>query len=139
VAFPTETVYGLGADARNEQAVSRVFELKGRPPTNPLIVHVADEAMARTVTTDWPREASLLAAKFWPGPLTLLLPRTPSIPPIVTAGSPLVGVRCPDHHLTLSLLTAFGGPLVGPSANPSGGVSPTQAAHGSGAFNPGDV
>jgi L-threonylcarbamoyladenylate synthase len=129
VAFPTETVYGLGADALNEAAVRRVFALKGRPETNPLIVHVADEAGARAVAADWPAEASRLARRVWPGPLTIVVPRSPRLPPIVTAGGPTVGVRCPDHHLTLALLEAFGGPLVGPSANPSGRVSPTTAEH----------
>ncbi|MEX2080975.1 MAG: L-threonylcarbamoyladenylate synthase, partial [Dehalococcoidia bacterium] len=141
VAFPTETVYGLGADAFNEQAVARVFALKGRPAGNPLIVHVADEAMAQRVTGGggWPPEAFLLAAAFWPGPLTILLPRSPLIPAIVTAGSPFVGVRCPDHRLTLSLLAAFGGPLVGPSANPSGRVSPTRPEHVAESFTPDEV
>jgi L-threonylcarbamoyladenylate synthase len=129
VAFPTETVYGLGADALNERAVARVFELKGRPANNPLIVHVSGEAMARRVVSQWPEAAARLARKFWPGPLTLVLPKAPEVPSAVTAGGPTVGVRCPDHHVTLSLLEAFGGPLVGPSANRSGRVSPTTSAH----------
>jgi L-threonylcarbamoyladenylate synthase len=139
VAFPTETVYGLGADAFNERAVARIYALKGRPAHNPLIVHVADEDSARRVTAVWPEDASRLARRFWPGPLTLVLPRSPRLPAIVTAGGPNVGVRCPDHHLTLALLAAFGGPLVGPSANPSGGVSPTTAPHVAAAFAPEDV
>lgn len=129
VAFPTETVYGLGADALNPAAVARVFALKGRPAANPLIVHVSGEAMARRVTSAWPEAAALLARAFWPGPLTLVLPKAARVPDAVTAGGPTVGVRCPDHHVTLALLEAFGGPLVGPSANPSGRVSPTTAAH----------
>ncbi len=129
VAFPTETVYGLGADALNASAVRRVFQVKGRPATNPLIVHVADTAMARQVTAEWPEEAEILARAFWPGPLTLVLPRRPDLPSEVTAGGDLVAVRCPDHPVTLELLRRFGRPLVGPSANRSGQVSPTTAAH----------
>jgi L-threonylcarbamoyladenylate synthase len=129
VAFPTETVYGLGADALNEDAVRLVFDTKGRPATNPLIVHVDSAAMARTVVSHWPPEAEALARTFWPGPLSLVLPKAPRVPALVTAGGPNVAVRCPDHPTALALLTAFGGPLVGPSANPSGRVSPTTAAH----------
>src|SRR5262245_53340115 len=131
VAFPTETVYGLGADALSERAVARVFELKGRPGNNPLIVHVASAAMARDVVAPgaWGREAELLSTAFWPGPLSIVLPRSAAVPANVTAGGPNVAVRCPDHPTTLALLEAFGGPLVGPSANPSGRVSPTTAAH----------
>jgi L-threonylcarbamoyladenylate synthase len=139
VAFPTETVYGLGADAFNAAAVGRVFELKGRPANNPLIVHVSGEEMARQVAGVWPRQASQLAGVFWPGPLTIVLPRGPRVPDIVTAGGPTVGVRCPDHPITLALLEAFGGPLVGPSANPSGRVSPTTAEHVREAFTPEQV
>lgn len=129
VAFPTETVYGLGADALDPGAVAKVFTLKGRPANNPLIVHVAGEAMARTVVSRWTPEAAALAKALWPGPLTIVLPRTAGVPDIVTAGGTTVGVRCPAHHITLSLLEAFGRPLVGPSANPSGRVSPTAAEH----------
>ncbi len=128
VAFPTETVYGLGADAFNAAAVERVFSLKGRPATNPLIVHVSSEAMARTVVAEWTSDAATLARAFWPGPLTIVLPKADRVPGIVTAGGATVGVRCPDHHITLSLIEAFG-PLVGPSANSSGRISPTTAAH----------
>lgn len=128
-AFPTETVYGLGADARSEPAVRRVFEVKGRPAHNPLIVHVAGEEMARAVAGAWPPEAARLAAAFWPGPLSIIVPRGPGIPDLVTAGGPTMALRCPDHPITLALLHAFGGPLVGPSANPSGRVSPTTAQH----------
>lgn len=129
VAFPTETVYGLGADALSPQAVARVFAVKGRPAHNPLIVHVADPAMAGQVVRHWPPQAEELARRFWPGPLTLVLPRAEGVPEAVTAGGDLVAVRCPDHPLTLELLRRFGRPLVGPSANRSGSVSPTTAEH----------
>ncbi|MGD9689603.1 MAG: L-threonylcarbamoyladenylate synthase [Phycisphaerales bacterium] len=139
VAFPTETVYGLGADAWNAAAVARVFALKGRPASNPLIVHVSGPDMARQVASSWPDWAETLARAFWPGPLTLVLPaRTRSgadaaargpLPPAVTAGGPTVAVRSPDHPAALALLYALGGPLVGPSANRSGRVSPTCAEH----------
>ncbi|MCC6952261.1 MAG: threonylcarbamoyl-AMP synthase [Phycisphaerales bacterium] len=129
VAFPTETVYGLGADALSEPAVARVFELKGRPANNPLIVHVATADAARDLSTSWDSRAQALARAFWPGPLSIVVPRSRLIPPIVTAGSPNVAFRCPDHPAALALLTAFAGPLVGPSANRSGGVSPTTSAH----------
>ncbi len=129
VAFPTETVYGLGADAFSDAAVEAVFRLKGRPNRNPLIVHAADIAMARTAVSSWPDEAQALAERFWPGPLTLVVPKADIVPPRVTAGASTVAVRCPDHPLTAALLHAFGRPLVGPSANPSGRVSPTAADH----------
>jgi L-threonylcarbamoyladenylate synthase len=129
VGFPTETVYGLGADALNPAVVARVFALKGRPATNPLIVHVADEAMARSVASAWPEEARRLGAAFWPGPLTIVVPRGALVPEAVTAGGPTVAVRVPNHSVALALLRAFGGPIVGPSANPSGRVSPTTALH----------
>lgn len=132
VAFPTETVYGLGADAFNESAVRAVFEIKGRPPINPLIVHVSGPEMARRVVADWPDRADALAREFWPGPLTIVLPRAKGrvgLPAVITAGGPNVAVRCPDHPVALALLFEFGAPLVGPSANPSGTVSPTTAAH----------
>ncbi len=129
VAFPTETVYGLGADALNPDAVARVFAAKGRPSTNPLIVHVADSAMAQTLASTWPAIADRLAAAFWPGPLTLVLPKAAHIPAPVTAGGPTVAIRAPDHPIALELLRRFGGPLVGPSANRSGRVSPTCAQH----------
>lgn len=129
VAFPTETVYGLGADALNEAAVGRVFALKGRPAHNPLIVHIADAAGARRLVACWPPEAEVLAERYWPGPLTIVLPRSALIPDLVTGGGETVALRAPDHPLALALLRAFGGPLVGPSANPSGFISPTTAAH----------
>lgn len=134
VAFPTETVYGLGADALRPEAVAAVFALKGRPAANPLIVHVADSGMARSVAGGWPEAAARLADAFWPGPLTIVVTRGPGIPDAVTAGGTTVAVRVPDHPVALALLRAFGGPLVGPSANPSGRISPTTAAHVSEAF-----
>jgi L-threonylcarbamoyladenylate synthase len=129
VAFPTETVYGLGADATNPRAVERVFRIKGRPSTNPLIVHVADENVAKRYARSWPLAASRLVARFWPGPLTLVLPKHESIVPQVTAGLDTVGLRAPNHPLALELLGAFDGPLAGPSANRSSHLSPTAAQH----------
>jgi L-threonylcarbamoyladenylate synthase len=139
VAFPTETVYGLGANALDTSAVEAVFLAKGRPAANPLIVHVSDEEMARRVCASWPREASLLAEQFWPGPLTLVLPKAAAVPPIVTAGGDTVAVRCPSHPLTLALIDTFGSPLVGPSANRSGHVSPTSADHVRDSFDEAEV
>ncbi len=134
VAFPTETVYGLGADALNPDAVAHVFRLKGRPANNPLIVHVSGPAMAREVVAEWTPDADRLADAFWPGPLSIVLPKADRVPDIVTAGGPTIAVRCPDHPLTLALLEVFNGPLVGPSANPSGFISPTTADHVRAAF-----
>lgn len=130
VAFPTETVYGLGADARDGRAVARIFEAKGRPRFNPLIAHLADLDSARRVARFTP-DAERLADAFWPGPLTLVLEARPEagLSPLVTAGLPTVGVRVPAHPLAQALLAAFGGPVAGPSANPSGRVSPTRAEH----------
>lgn len=130
VAFPTETVYGLGADARDDRAVARVFAAKGRPAFNPLIVHVADMDLARSVARFGAR-AERLADAFWPGPLTLVLPLRPEagISPLATAGLGTVAVRMPAHPVARALLAAFGGPVVGPSANPSGRVSPTRTEH----------
>lgn len=129
VAFPTETVYGLGADATNAQAIRRIFAAKGRPATNPLIVHVFDAESARRYAARWPEAADALAAKFWPGPLTLVLPKREAIVDEATAGRESVGLRAPDHPLALELLRAFDGPLAGPSANRSNRVSPTTAEH----------
>ena len=130
VAFPTETVYGLGADATDDRAVARVFEAKGRPRFNPLIVHVPDAAAARRLAVLGP-EAERLAAAFWPGPLTLVLPLRPEagIAPLATADLPTVALRVPAHPLAQALLAAAVRPLAAPSANPSGRVSPTRAAH----------
>lgn len=130
VAFPTETVYGLGGDAMSDLAVARIFEAKGRPRFNPLIVHVPDLAMAeRFAVLD--ARAREVAARFWPGPLTLVLPLRPGagLSALVTADLATVAVRLPAHPAALALLRAFGGPLAAPSANPSGLVSPTRAAH----------
>jgi L-threonylcarbamoyladenylate synthase len=129
VAFPTETVYGLGADATSDPAVRKIFAAKGRPATNPLIVHVADIDVAKRYTTDWSPAAQTLAATYWPGPLTLVLPKTRDIPDVVTAGKQTVGLRAPDHPLALELLRAFDGPIAAPSANRSNRVSPTTAQH----------
>jgi L-threonylcarbamoyladenylate synthase len=129
VAFPTETVYGLGAHALDQAAVLRVFEAKGRPSYNPLIVHVTDAAGARRLVRAWPRTADQLAAAFWPGPLTLVLPRADNVPDVVTAGLPQVAVRVPAHPVALALLRAARLPVVAPSANPSSAISPTTAAH----------
>jgi L-threonylcarbamoyladenylate synthase len=129
VAFPTETVYGLGADAFNARAVARVFEVKARPSFDPLIVHLADAGeRGRVAATDDPR-AAVLAARFWPGPLTLVLPRRPEVPDLVTAGLDTVGVRVPAHPAARALIAAAGTPVAAPSANPFGYVSPTTAAH----------
>jgi L-threonylcarbamoyladenylate synthase len=129
VAFPTETVYGLGADAGDPGAVAAIFRAKKRPATNPLIVHVADAGAAMQLVADWPESAARLAGQFWPGPLTLVLPRGPRIPDVVTAGGPTVAVRVPAHPVALALLRAAGVPVAAPSANPSGYVSPTRAEH----------
>lgn len=130
VAFPTETVYGLGADAGNDRAVAKVYEAKGRPSFNPLIAHVADVEAAEALAV-FGEEARLLAAAFWPGPLTLVLPIREGalLSPLVTAGLPTVAVRVPAHPLARELLAAFGGPVAAPSANPSGRVSPTTREH----------
>lgn len=130
VAFPTETVYGLGADARDERAVARIFAAKGRPLHNPLIVHVSDLGAAQALAEVSP-VADALARRFWPGPLTLVLPLRPGarLAERVTAGLGTVALRVPAHSLARRLLDAFGGPLAAPSANPSGRVSPTCRAH----------
>jgi L-threonylcarbamoyladenylate synthase len=129
VAFPTETVYGLGADATNAQAVARIFAAKGRPATNPLIVHVADENAARRYAASWPAKAKKLAGLFWPGPLTLVVPRASCVAPAVGAGRDTVGLRSPDHPLAAELIRAFGGAIAAPSANRSNRISPTTAEH----------
>ncbi|WP_299691415.1 L-threonylcarbamoyladenylate synthase [uncultured Tateyamaria sp.] len=130
VAFPTETVYGLGGDARNPQAVARIFEAKGRPSFNPLIVHVPNMAAAERIAV-FDDTARALADAFWPGPFTMVLPLAPDhgIASLVTAELDTVAVRVPAHPVAQALLAAFGGPLAAPSANPSGQISPTTAAH----------
>ncbi len=127
VAFPTETVYGLGADARNPRAVARVFEIKARPRFDPLIVHAATLGAALRQARDVPEEARVLAERFWPGPLTLVLPKDPGVPDIVTSGLDTVALRVPDHPMALALLRASGTPIAAPSANPFGRISPTRA------------
>lgn len=129
VAFPTETVYGLGANALDEKAVARIYEVKERPFASPLIVHVADEAMARSVTAEWPPMAELLATRFWPGPLTLVLKKAPIISDLVTASLDSVGVRVPSHPVALELIRRAGVPIAAPSANRFGEISPTSAGH----------
>jgi L-threonylcarbamoyladenylate synthase len=129
VAFATETVYGLGADAINPKAVARIFKAKGRPSTNPLIVHVADKADALACVSGWPIRADRLTDRFWPGPLTLVLPRSLIIPALVTAGEKTVGVRVPRPNVARALIRAVGRPIAAPSANRSTGISPTVARH----------
>jgi L-threonylcarbamoyladenylate synthase len=129
VAFPTETVYGLGADARDADAVAKIFAAKGRPASNPLIVHVPDADAARALASDWTDAAGRLAAAFWPGPLTLVVARAAVIPDIVTAGGGTVGLRVPSHPVARELLARAGVPVAAPSANRSEEVSPTTAAH----------
>jgi L-threonylcarbamoyladenylate synthase len=129
VAFPTETVYGLGADAFNARACAQIFAIKQRPSFDPLIVHLSGLDALTQVAATVPPLALELAKRFWPGPLTLVLPRHANIPDIVSAGLPTVAVRVPDHPVALALLQASGTPLAAPSANPFGRLSPTEAAH----------
>ncbi len=129
VAVPTETVYGLAGNALSEQAVLKIFEAKNRPSFNPLIVHAGSTAQLHGLVTHMPPKAALLASRFMPGPFTLLLPKHPLIPDLVTAGSDLVALRIPDHPLTLALLQQLEFPLAAPSANPFGYISPTTAHH----------
>ncbi|MGE5194536.1 MAG: L-threonylcarbamoyladenylate synthase [Deltaproteobacteria bacterium] len=129
VAFPTETVYGLGAHALDERAVARVFEVKGRPRFDPLIVHIADVDWVARLAEWFPPQARDLAERFWPGPLTLVVSKKPIVPDLVTAGSPTVALRIPDHPLAEELLRAADLPLAAPSANPFGRISPTTAEH----------
>ncbi|MGB9610467.1 MAG: L-threonylcarbamoyladenylate synthase, partial [Bryobacteraceae bacterium] len=129
VAFPTETVYGLGANALDPCAVARIYEVKGRPPSSPVIVHVCSVEMARRLAAAWPEKAALLAERFWPGPLTLVLPKQPWIPDNVTAGLPTAGLRMPAHPLALALIETSGCPIAAPSANRFTQLSPTSAEH----------
>lgn len=129
VAFPTETVYGLGANALDESAVRRIFAAKGRPLTSPLIVHVASVEMARSLASEWTEQAEKLARAFWPGPLTLVVPKAACVPELVTAGLGSVGLRMPAHPLALELLRAAGVPVAAPSANRFTELSPTTAEH----------
>lgn len=129
VAIPTETVYGLAANALDAMAVAKIFSVKNRPEFDPLIVHVADLESARKYVTEIPKEAKQLASLFWPGPLTIILPKKAIIPDLVTSGLDTVGLRCPDHNLTRRLLNELPFPLAAPSANPFGYVSPTRPEH----------
>ena len=129
VAMPTETVYGLAASAFDPRAVARVFEAKRRPSFDPLIVHIADLDDLPRVAAEVPEPARAVAARFWPGPLTMVFPKRPEIPDIVTSGLPTVGVRFPDHPVARALIRAAGIPLAAPSANPFGYISPTTAEH----------
>jgi len=129
VAFPTETVYGLGANALDAEAVARIFAVKGRPPESPLIVHAASLEMARGLALKWPAAAECLARHYWPGPLTLVLLKRPVIPDMVTAGLATVGLRVPAHPMALALIRAAGVPIAAPSANLFTQLSPTTAEH----------
>jgi len=129
VAFPTETVYGLGADGLSQSAVEKIYEAKGRPKNNPLILHVASIEAAVPLVVDWPRMAQELADKYWPGPLTIVLRASGLVPDIVKAGNPTVALRSPAHPVALDLLRAFNGPLAAPSANRATELSPTKSEH----------
>ena len=141
VAFPTETVYGLGADATNPRAIARVFALKGRPSDHPLIVHIGEPASLGEWVSSIPPHARALAERFWPGPLTMILPRSSRVPDAVTGAQGTVGMRCPSHPIARSLLAEFArvgsGAIAAPSANKFGHVSPTQARHVRDEFGPG--
>lgn len=129
VAFPTETVYGLGANALDGRAVARIYSVKGRPAFNPVIAHVASVEQARSLASAWPPLADRLAEAFWPGPLTLVVPKAARVPDIVTAGAETIAVRVPAHPVALALIREAGVPLAAPSANRSTAVSPTTAEH----------
>jgi L-threonylcarbamoyladenylate synthase len=129
IALPTETVYGLAANAWDPAAVARIYAAKGRPAHNPLIVHVADPDLAAACAARWPPHAALLARAFWPGPLTLVVPKSPRIPDLVTAGGQTVGIRWPQHPFMQAVIRACGFPLAAPSANLANRLSPTCAAH----------
>jgi L-threonylcarbamoyladenylate synthase len=136
VAFPTETVYGLGANALDADAVGKIFAAKQRPPNNPLIVHIADAEGAAALVDDWPQDAQQLADAFWPGPLSMVLPRTEDVPDVVTAGLGTVGVRLPAHPVARALIRAAQRPISAPSANLYTGISPTSARHVERALGP---
>ena len=129
VAIPTETVYGLGGNGLDADAIAKIFEAKNRPKFDPLILHIGDISQVDSLTTEFPKKAKQLAQKFWPGPLTLILPKSDRVPDIATSGLNSVGVRMPNHPLTLDLLRALPFPIAAPSANPFGYVSPTTAQH----------
>jgi len=128
VVFPTETVYGIGADARSEVAVERLVAVRGREAGKPILVLVADVAMVATVAAEFPEPARRLATRFWPGPLTLVLPARDGLPSALTAGTGTIGVRVPGHAIARALVEGLGGPVTAPSANPSGGDPPRRAA-----------
>jgi|SRR5579862_1412854 len=134
VAFPTETVYGLGANALDAAAVQKIFDIKERPATSPLIVHVSSIEMAKEIVAEWPPLSDQLARRWWPGPLTLVLRKLDKCPPNVTAGLPTVGVRMPNHPIALALIAEAGVPIAAPSANRFTGISPTTADHVRAAF-----
>jgi L-threonylcarbamoyladenylate synthase len=127
--FPTETVYGLGACTLDADAIARIFAVKRRPDDNPLIAHVSDADAALEIASSWDDRCDELARRFWPGPLTLVVGRNDVVPEIATAGRPTIAIRCPRHDVAQRLLAVFGRPVSAPSANRSGGVSPTQARH----------
>jgi len=129
VAFPTETVYGLGANALDPLAVARIFEVKERPSFDPLIVHIANSETIETLSASDDERIKKLADKFWPGPLTIVLPKSDTVPDLVTSGLPTVGIRMPDNEIALRLIKAAGCPIAAPSANKFGRISPTTAAH----------
>src|ERR1700733_14325733 len=129
VAFPTETVYGLGANALDEAAVRRIFDAKGRPFSSPLIVHVASIEMARDLASEWPEKGELLAKRFWPGPLTIIVPKSSRVPDLVTAGLLSVGLRIPAHPMARALIETAQIPIAAPSANRFTELSPTMAEH----------
>ena len=129
VAFPTETVYGLGANALDPAAIEKIYAAKGRPPGSPLIVHVASIEMARSLVREWPEKAELLARRYWPGPITLVLPKQAQVPDRLTAGLDTVGVRMPSNRVALDLIQEAGVPLAAPSANLFSELSPTTAQH----------
>ncbi len=139
IALPTETVYGLAAPIDRPDLVARIFELKGRPASNPLIVHVGSIEQARSCVSQWPELAQRLAERFWPGPLTLVLPKAAHISDAITAGQPTVALRMPDHPLALAILNASPAPLVAPSANLFTRLSPTRAEDVRAVFEPADV
>ncbi|HYB34326.1 MAG TPA: L-threonylcarbamoyladenylate synthase [Steroidobacteraceae bacterium] len=129
VAFPTETVYGLGANAQNPVAVRKIFEVKGRPPDHPVIVHLDSPRFLHRWVREVPQSATRLAEAFWPGPLTLVMPRAPNVHDVITGGQDTIAIRVPAHPMAQQLLTAFGGGIAAPSANRYGRLSPTRAEH----------
>jgi len=129
VSFPTETVYGLGCDTFNEEAIATVYALKNRPTNNPMIAHILDTTWVSQLTDHWSKQCNMLAEQFWPGPLTIVLPKKPSVPKSACGGFETIAIRCPSHPVARMLLAAFDTPISAPSANISGHVSPTTAQH----------